>query len=221
MRSLVPLRGVLAAALLVAAAFLSAFLFPLGGNGSSVLYVSLIFAFFAYFFAGMASKGKPLPYLWLSFKGKRLPLLFLLGIATGIACLLASFALSAVLYAAGLLDAEPVLDKLSSLPLPALIAAFTIAPLCEEMFFRGFLLRMLSESVFPKLGSLAFASSAALSSFIFAIMHFSYGSLAEIAVAFSIGLILCASIRKWGSLVPAIVAHALFNFASVAAMVLS
>jgi membrane protease YdiL (CAAX protease family) len=80
---------------------------------------------------------------------------------------------------------------------------------------------MLSESVFPKLGSLAFASSAALSSFIFAIMHFSYGSLAEIAVAFSIGLILCASIRKWGSLVPAIVAHALFNFASVAAMVLS
>lgn len=221
MKKVVPLRGVLAAALLVAAAFFSALFFPPGEYGSSVLYVSLTFALLAYFFAGILSKGKPFPYLYLS-SGKKSPAyLALFGVALGIACILASFALSALLYAAGMLDTEPVLEKLSSLPVPALLAAFTIAPFAEEIFFRGFLLRLLSEKVFPFLGALAFPASAALSSFIFSAFHFSYGSLAELVVAFSIGLMLCASVRKTGSIVPAVAAHAVFNFASIAAMVLS
>jgi len=50
-------------------------------------------------------------------------------------------------------------------------------------------------------------------------LHSSWGSAAELAVTFFVGLVLCAGVKKTDSLVPAVLAHAAFNLASIAMMV--
>jgi membrane protease YdiL (CAAX protease family) len=96
----------------------------------------------------------------------------------------------------GIGDAGKTYDKLSSMPFLFLIVAVTLAPVAEEVFFRGFLFR--------KYGYLA-------SSAVFAGAHWFYGSWVQIATAFALGLAFCAlfAIRK--SLVPPMIAHVLYN----------
>jgi len=93
-----------------------------------------------------------------------------------------------------------VAKVIKSLPLYMAVFSFTFTPLAEEIFFRGFLL--------GRIGII-------LSSLLFALAHFTYGSVAEFAVAFTAGLAFAAMKRRSGSLVPAIAAHALFNFVTI------
>jgi len=93
-----------------------------------------------------------------------------------------------------------VAKVIKSLPLYMVIFSFTFTPIAEEVFFRGFLLGRIG---------------IVLSSLLFALAHFTYGSVAEFAVAFTAGLAFAVMKRRSGSLIPAITAHALFNFVTV------
>ncbi|MCX6769919.1 MAG: CPBP family intramembrane metalloprotease [Candidatus Micrarchaeota archaeon] len=147
------------------------------------------------------------------------------GIMFGIAGIALSMLISFALSLVGLLDTAPVLDKISRLPPLVAIAAFTLAPLSEELLFRGLLLRSVSDSLGKAAGGkfarFAWLAAVFLTSLLFALFHLSYGSFAELLVAFSLGALFCLSVKKSGSLIPAIIAHAIFNFASIAIMVLT
>ena len=89
---------------------------------------------------------------------------------------------------------------LAGFPLFFYIFTFTIAPIDEEILFRGFLV--------PRLGIF-------LSALIFAILHFGYGSIVEFAAALIFGLIAGYVFKKTKSLYATITAHALVNFLSI------
>jgi membrane protease YdiL (CAAX protease family) len=59
--------------------------------------------------------------------------------------------------------------------------------------------------------------SALLSSLLFALMHLGYGSFAEIAVTFAVGLVFCAATYQSKSTIPAILAHCAYNLISLSA----
>jgi membrane protease YdiL (CAAX protease family) len=202
----------------------SVFLFPPSQQSSSVFYVSAAFFIIALGAASYKKGAKEgLASLGLSPRRKEILPLVGLGTAAALTCMAATFVISSLFYLTGSLDTSPVLEKVGSLPALALIAAFTIAPLGEEAFFRGLLFRRL-DCAFTRFASFgkgaAWLAAALLSSFLFSLMHLSYGSVAELAVAFFMGFILCAYTKKSGSLVPALVAHSLFNLASIISMVL-
>jgi membrane protease YdiL (CAAX protease family) len=199
--------------------------------GSSVIYVSIFFFLLALLSSmirvhsvgiGKKSIRLSLEYLRLSPKRSDVPSLVISGIALGIASILFTMGLSFLLYLAGLLDTEPVLEKVSSLPAIALLAAFTLAPLGEEAFFRGFLFRYADEALssrFRQLSKSSWLLSAVATSLIFSLLHATYGSFSELLVAFMVGMVLACSVKKTGSLLPAIAAHAIFNLASVISVV--
>jgi membrane protease YdiL (CAAX protease family) len=202
---------------------LSLLLFPLGSFGSSVFYVSLAFFACALFAASWRKgAGRGLEWLGLAFRLSDAPVLALQSVALAAACVAAALAVSGIFYLAGALDTQAVYEKMVMLPLPALIAAFTIAPLGEEALFRGFIFRKAGEWLSGRRRDRWFvwAAAAAFSSLMFALLHAPYGSLAEIAVAFCIGMVLCAGTKEFGSLWPAVAAHAAFNFASIVMAVL-
>ena len=205
------------------------FVYPPSSSGASAIYLPLAFFCAALFLSsGREGLRAGLEKLGLVPDLKRLPALLGWSLA-GLVCAGAlTFLISAILFALGMLDSAQVQDKILSLPLPALISAFTLAPLGEEAFFRGFLFRALGWPSFLRRGKGrkpsspgSFASrhswvlKAAASSLLFALMHFSYGSVAEVAVAFCIGMLFCALTRKAGSLLPSVFAHAGYNLISV------
>ena len=194
---------------------LSVFVFPFDSYGSSAFYVSLAFFIIALVASSWKSgMKKGLGYLGLAFVRRDAPLLLAQSLALFAACGAITMALSGIFYLLGMLDTQGVYEKMVMLPLPVLVAAFTLAPLGEEAFFRGFLFRGLCEWLKP-LGKNAWIASAVVSSAIFALLHASYGSVAEIGVAFAIGMVLCTGARMAGSLVPSVLAHAAFNFVSI------
>jgi membrane protease YdiL (CAAX protease family) len=202
---------------------LSVFVFPPSAFGSSVFYLSLIFIGASIIFSQLVSgRSGAWKYIGLEFDS-RLPKLALYGVALGILSIGATLALSMALYFFGWLDTEPVLEKIGMLSPAALFAAFTIAPLGEEMLFRGFIFKFVSEWISKRWAGrkdLAWVASAVLSSALFSICHAPYGSYSELAVAFLVGLLFCAAAKRFNSIVPAIVAHGLFNLASVVSVVL-
>ena len=196
---------------------LSVFIFPIGQAGSSVFYISLAFLSCAVFMSSWnADVKRGLSYLLLAPKRKDAPLLVFQSLLLFLACAAVTMAVTAIFLLAGALDTKNVYDKVILLPIPALVLAFTLAPLGEEMFFRGFLFRKASEWLGRrKQGEPPWILGAFLSSLLFSLMHASYGSLAELAVAFCVGMALCIGVKKTGSLVPAVLAHAAFNFVSI------
>lgn len=100
-------------------------------------------------------------------------------------------------------DNAGVLERVSGFPLYITILAFTLAPLSEELLFRGFLARRFG---------------VVLSSLVFAVVHAGYNSLYEIAAAFLIGAVLAVYFTRTKNIVPCIIAHAIFNFVSIAVM---
>ena len=201
-------------ALLLAAAFV----FPPSEYGSSIFYVSLSFSAAALVLASWkAGHGRALAYLGLAPRKKELPILVFQGLLLAAACVAITWAVSGIMMLAGILDTENVYQKISILPPAVLVLAFTFAPLGEGLFFRGFLFRFVREALSPKRGpgNAAWLASAFLTSSLFAFLHAGYGSIAELAVALIIGITLCYSVKRSGSLVPAIVANMCFNLLSV------
>lgn len=194
------------------------FFFPIGTQSASVFYISLLFLAVALVFSSPHRRlSESLSYLRLSPKQKELPALVGWGALALVASCLTAALLSLILSYFGMLDTEPVQAKILTLSLPALIAAFTLAPFAEEALFRGLLFRKISEWRMggKKKQELGAAAGALLSSAIFSALHYSYGSVAEIAAAFLIGLLFCWFTRRTNSLIPAIVVHLSFNFLSI------
>ena len=196
---------------------LSVFIFPVSQAGSSVFYISLAFAVCALFLSSWNTDVKHgLTYLLLAPKWKEAPSLALQSFVLFVACVMVTVSITGIFLLAGALDTKNVYDKIILLPLPILVLAFTFAPLGEEMFFRGFLFRKVSDFFWARLeGTPSWIIGAFLSSLLFSLMHASYGSIAELAVAFAVGFALCVGVKKTNSLVPAVLAHAAFNFVSV------
>jgi membrane protease YdiL (CAAX protease family) len=95
----------------------------------------------------------------------------------------------------------PVELDLESLRLLSFVSIVLIAPVVEEIFFRGFLFSSLARS-------LSVWSAAAVSSAIFAATHV---DVALLGPAFLSGIIFAGVYRKTGSLWPAILAHTAQN----------
>jgi len=206
---------------------LSIFIFPLDRFGSSVFYISLAFAVCALFLSSWNTNVmKGLAYLRLAPKWKHAPVLILQSFVLFVACAAVTVTITGIFLLAGALDTKNVYDKVVLLPLPVLILAFTLAPLGEEMFFRGFVFRKIGEWLVERRANerwvagqiseiIPWIIGALASSAFFALMHASYGSVAELAVAFAVGLVLCIGVKRTNSLVPAVLAHAAFNFVSI------
>lgn len=91
---------------------------------------------------------------------------------------------------------------LQGFPLYFLVFSFLIAPINEEIMFRGFLV--------PRIGIV-------LSAIIFAILHSGYASISEFAAALLFGLVAGYYYRKTGSLYATIFAHIAVNLITVVA----
>jgi membrane protease YdiL (CAAX protease family) len=101
---------------------------------------------------------------------------------------------------------------LAGTPLYFLIFTFLIAPINEEIFFRGFLL--------SKIGKyFGIAAGIILSALIFAALHFSYMSISEFAAALFFGLIAGYAFVKTKSLYTSIVGHMLVNFVTIISLI--
>ncbi len=88
----------------------------------------------------------------------------------------------------------------SGMPLYFLIFSFTVAPIDEEILFRGFLV--------PRIGVIQ-------SAFLFAILHFGYGSISEILFAFIFGLMAGYAFKRTKSLYISIIGHILVNMLTI------
>jgi membrane protease YdiL (CAAX protease family) len=122
------------------------------------------------------------------------------GVSIFLLMLLASLVVNIILYFAGVSDQEQIVTVVSGLPLYLLIMAFTLGPISEELLFRAFLV--------PRIGVLA-------STLLFTFTHVAYGSVAELAGAFALGLVLALAYNRLKDPLPCIVAHVLFNLLSV------
>lgn len=120
-----------------------------------------------------------------------------------IAIFAALFTMSLIMFFAGINDQEKVAEKIGGLPLYILAFAVILAPLSEELFFRGLLV--------PRLGILG-------SSALFSLSHITYGSVVEVAGVFLVGIILGYVFRRSGSIAPCILSHMLYNGISITVM---
>lgn len=111
--------------------------------------------------------------------------------------------ISAVFNFLGINDQKNILDIVKDLPVYLLVFAVVFAPVSEELFFRAFLSRR---------------TGIIISSAVFALFHYSYGSVIQIAGAFAIGALLAYIYKKSGSITPAILIHMIYNAASVVIM---
>ena len=158
------------------------------------------------------------PFLWLGLidklpKKKLMKILFpkignlktesLGAIKLFILLVAAFFILSTVLSVIGLNDLNNVGTSLKgSIGAGAIIFAITIGitVFAEDFFFRAFMV--------PKFGIV-------IPTIIFAALHFSYGSVAEVIGAFALGLILAYWYKKSNSLVQVYIAHILYDIFAV------
>lgn len=81
--------------------------------------------------------------------------------------------------------------------------AVVIAPICEEMLFRGWLFTALRTRQ-------PFGPAALITAALFAFMHLTAGALYALLI-FPIGLVLAFARERYGSVKPTIVIHGLFN----------
>ena len=104
-------------------------------------------------------------------------------------------------YITGYNISTNVASLLAGLPLYFYIFAFLIAPINEEILFRGFMV--------PRFG-------VVISALIFGALHYlSYFSIAEFVAALLFGLAAGYVLKKTTSLYPSIVGHILFDFVNI------
>jgi hypothetical protein len=112
----------------------------------------------------------------------------------------ALFILGYVSLLLGFNDQEKIAEKVGGLPFPILIFAALVAPISEELFFRGLLT--------PRIG-------VVFSSLAFGLSHLAYGSTVEVAGTVVVGIILGFAFRMSKSVTPCILAHMAYNSLAV------
>jgi membrane protease YdiL (CAAX protease family) len=92
-------------------------------------------------------------------------------------------------------------NESAALLLAGALMVIVVAPICEEVFFRGFLFRVLRVRM-------SFWPSAVIDGVVFGLVH---GSLIIAPVLGVLGVLLCWVYERTGSLLPAIAVHVLNN----------
>ena len=106
----------------------------------------------------------------------------------------------------GFNEADKVRDVISKQGTLALLLAVSLAPIGEELLFRGYLQK--------RVGII-------LSGLVFAAFHLGYGSFSEVLAAFSFSIIAGLEFKKTKNIYACILSHALFNTLAVIAIVTS
>ena len=107
------------------------------------------------------------------------------------------------LHLLGFTDQVKVADKIKGMPWYILLMAVFIAPICEELLFRGYLVNRCG----PIISALAFG-----------LVHAGYGSIVEIVGVTFVGIVLAYSFKKSGSITPGIIIHMTYNLLSILAI---
>jgi membrane protease YdiL (CAAX protease family) len=118
------------------------------------------------------------------------------GIAGFVAVVMVANLITLAATAIGVNDYSKTSEMMGHMPLLFLVMAVTISPFAEEFFFRGLLFRQYGYLV---------------SSLVFALAHWLYGSWVQMLIAFAIGIVFCALYGFRKSLIPPLVAHYLYN----------
>jgi len=132
-----------------------------------------------------------------------------LGLLVGVSVLTVSAAIQATMQALGvrqtqLLDLQCIRDFSPLGFLGVVLAGGVLAPIAEEIYFRGYLFR----SYFQARGPLvAYGATSVL----FALLHLNLTALLPIL---ALSLIFCFAYQKTGSIVPSVIGHALNNTAA-------
>ncbi|MEX2551220.1 MAG: type II CAAX endopeptidase family protein [Nitriliruptoraceae bacterium] len=144
-----------------------------------------------------------------------------IGLATGFVVAFASYTVNAIaVLISG--STEPVEQQLlqdalaGGVPLILVtLLAIVVAPLAEEVIFRGVLFRALA-------GRLTVTVGALLSAIVFAVIHFEVVFSQPVALLglFTIGLLLAVAYHLTGNLLVPIIAHGVFNAISIGLTVL-
>ena len=98
--------------------------------------------------------------------------------------------------------------------LPAMFILVAVQPITEEIFFRGFLLEKIH----------AFAGkeiAIVVTSILFGIVHLSYGNVYPALMSGLLGIILAIVVIRTKNLMTAVIAHTLYNIASVTLYVIA
>ncbi len=183
--------------------FIIFLIFTLVRNELSLLAPSFIFIVFPFYWAKHNGKKYSTVIQEYGLRVKNKFSIIMCGVIGLFLIILLVGLIGLFFYLIDMNDQANVKDVVRSLPWISIPFAIILAPLAEEIFFRGFLLK--------KLGLWA-------SAIIFAVLHFAYGSIVEIAAAFAIALLLSYLFVKTKSLWPSIIAHSLFNLLALTVM---
>jgi uncharacterized protein len=143
-------------------------------------------------------------------------LMWAIGLATGIATVLITYTVNAV-FVLSFGDGEAVEQEVLDIVLAggaatvlAILLAVVLAPVTEEIVFRGVLFRALADKV-------GMWPAATLSSAVFAVIHFEVLFSQPLALIglFTVGMLLAIAYHRTGSLLVPILGHAVFNGVSV------
>lgn len=120
-----------------------------------------------------------------------------------------------LIYISGTPETQQAVESIQSAPpsflIPNIVATVIIAPFVEEIFFRGFIFRVLSSKV-------GVATAAIISGVFFGAVHV---SLAQTLLLSVFGIIQCYLYVKSRSIIYPMLMHALFNGLSMAAIFVS
>jgi membrane protease YdiL (CAAX protease family) len=139
----------------------------------------------------------------------RLPYLVGVGLLLGIGVLIFSAAIQTALQSLGVKQTQmESLQCVRDFPLSGFFAVLAIggllAPIAEELYFRGYVFRSYLRTQSPPM---AYGATSVL----FAVLHLNWQALLPILV---LSLLLCLAYRRTGSIIPSIVGHALNNTAA-------
>jgi membrane protease YdiL (CAAX protease family) len=147
--------------------------------------------------------------LGLGLDVSRLGRLVGIGLVLGVAVLVMSALVQSALQATGVRQTQMAgLSCIRGFPpggfLAVVLAGGVLAPIAEELYFRGYVFRTYFQSRGPWV---AYGATSLL----FATLHLNLPALLPILV---LSLLLCLAYRKTGSIIPSIVGHALNNTAA-------
>ena len=173
-----------------------------GALANSSIALSLMFPFIVFAYLMLRGKGLKRIISELGLSKRKLTYRY---IAIGILLFFLFFGLE---FGIGAIEelthvhiSSNVAEYLSNLPIYFYIFVFLVAPIDEEILFRGFMV--------PRFGII-------LSAAVFGALHYiSYFSYIELIAAFLFGLAAGYVFKKTNSLYPSIIGHMLFDFSTV------
>lgn len=174
----------------------------------SLFLTSIVFSWMLY--NGSAPR-QIIGYLGLT-KDRLSAKMICIGILLFVAIIIFGVVVSAISTATNVPLPTNVQNVLAAAPLYFLVFTVAIAPINEEIFFRGFLV--------SKLGRMfGIAFGIVLSALIFAVLHLSYLSVSEFVAALFFGLIAGYAFAKTKSLYPSIAGHILVNLVTITSLI--